>query len=58
MRVLARHDIEGTADGSRVTLVIYVTGPTAPLLGWIVARVSRRFLPQETAGLKRECERA
>jgi uncharacterized membrane protein len=57
MRVSGLHRIEAIAEGTRVTLAIEVTGPTAPLLGWIVRRVSRKFLPQEAAGLKRECER-
>ena len=57
LHVSARHDIEATSTGSRVTLSIDVTGPMAPLLGWIVMRVSRRFVPQEAAGLKAASER-
>lgn len=58
MHVLANHLIEATSNGSHVTLSIDVEGPTAWLLGWLVARASYRFLPQETAALKRESERA
>ena len=31
---------------------------TDVLLGWIVMRVSRKFLPMEAAALKQTCERA
>lgn len=58
MRVLALHLFEPTPTGTRVTLAIDIRGWTTPLLGWIVAGVSRRFLPQEAAGLRRECEGA
>ena len=57
MTVTAGHAIRPTPAGSRVTLSIDVSGPTAALLGWIVARVSRRFLPQEAAGLRAASER-
>jgi len=57
MHVTALHVLEPSATGTRVTLSIDVEGPTAFLLGWIVARVSRKFLPMETAALKQECER-
>ena len=57
MRVDAIHDLQPTATGTHVTLAIEVSGRTAPLLGWIVARVSRKFLPMEAAALKQECER-
>ena len=47
------------ADGSvRCGLSINVEGPMAFLLGWIVMRVSRKFLPMEAAALKQTCERA
>ncbi|MFA7250179.1 MAG: SRPBCC family protein, partial [Dehalococcoidia bacterium] len=58
MRVEGIHRLEPVATGTRVTLAVEVTGVTAPILGWIVARVSRRFIPQEAAALKGECERA
>ena len=38
MRVDAIHDLQPTAMGTHVTLAIEVSGLTAPLLGWIVAR--------------------
>jgi uncharacterized membrane protein len=59
MHVTALHVLRPTATGgTEVTLSIEVEGPTAFLLGWIVARVSRKFLPMEAAALKQECERA
>lgn len=57
MVVTARHVLAPTAGGTRVTLSIDVEGWGAPLFGWVVARVSRKFLPMEAAGLRQECER-
>ena len=54
MHVVALHRLEPTSTGTHVTLSIDVSGLTAPLLGWIVARVSRKFLPMEAAALKAE----
>ena len=56
MPVEAIHRMEPTATGTRVTLAIDVTGPTAPLLGRFVMRVSRQFVPQEAEALRRRCE--
>ena len=58
MHVTALHVLEPTATGTRVTLSIDVEGPMAFLLGWIVMRVSRKFLPMEADALKQTCERA
>ena len=58
MLTAANHVIEATPTGSHVVLSIDVGGPTAWLLGWIAARATRQFVPQETVALKRECERA
>ena len=58
MVVTALHRFEPTSNGTHVILSIDVDGPTTPLLGWIVARVSRKFLPMEAAALKRVCESA
>ncbi len=58
MHVVALHRLEATSTGTHVTLSIDVSGLTAPLLGGIVARVSRKFLPMEAAALKAECERS
>ena len=56
MCVVASHHIEPIPTGSRVTLSIDVTGLTALLFGWIVMRVSSRFVPQEAAGLRAAAE--
>ncbi|MGE3857915.1 MAG: SRPBCC family protein [Dehalococcoidia bacterium] len=58
MVVTARHVLADAGDATDVTLSIDVTGPATFLFGWIVARVSRKFLPMEAAGLRAECERA
>lgn len=58
MHVVAAHELQPTDAGTRVRLAIDVSGPTAPLLGWIVIRVSRKFLPMEAASLVAECTRA
>lgn len=58
MVVTARHDLQPIGSGTRVTLAIDIAGPMTALLGWIVVRVSRKFLPQEAAALTRESERA
>ena len=56
MRVTASHLLDATEGGTTVTLGIDISGPTRPLLGWLVRRASRKFLPQEAAALKLECE--
>ena len=57
MHVTALHVLKPTATGTHVTLSIDVEGPLAFLFGWIVMRVSRKFLPLEAAGLQAECTR-
>ena len=58
MRTVAGHALEPMAGGTRVTLSIDVSGPTVPLLGWLVMRATRKFVPLEAAGLKRRSEGA
>jgi len=58
MRVDAIHDIRPTETGTHVTLAIEIGGWTAPILGWIVARVSRKFLPMEAKALQERCTAA
>jgi carbon monoxide dehydrogenase subunit G len=54
--VLAGHVIEPDSAGARVTLSISTRGRMAPLLGWLIARMSRRNVDEEAAGLKRRSE--
>lgn len=57
MVVTATHLIEPRGQGTHLTLAIDIAGPTRVLFGWLVRRVSYKFLPQEAAALKVECER-
>lgn len=57
MTVTATHLIRPVAEGTHVTLAIDIAGPTRVLFGWLVRRVSYKFLPQEAAALKAEAER-
>ena len=54
--VQAGHVIEPDGAGSRVTLSISTRGRMAPLVGWLIARMSRRNVEEEAAGLKRRSE--
>lgn len=56
--VSAIHHLEPTPTGTRVTLAIEVSGPTKFLFGFLVNRVSKRFVPQEAIALKAWCERS
>ena len=56
MIVSATHHVEPRAGGARVALAVETTGLGALLLGWLVARTSRRNLPLDAAALKRAAE--
>jgi uncharacterized membrane protein len=47
-----------TERRSRVTLTLSQDGVLAPLLGLLYGRLSRRYVSQEAASLKRRCESA
>ncbi|MGE0192457.1 MAG: SRPBCC family protein [Planctomycetota bacterium] len=57
VRATARHEIEPTPEGSRVTLAVRFGG----LLGWLMGRPYRtltlQYLEMEAEGLKAESER-
>ena len=56
LSVTARHVVEATPDGSRVTLSIRFEGLLAPLVAWLTHRLNNRYLGLEGAGLKRRSE--
>ena len=56
VHTVAGHEIEPRNGGSHVTLWIEQTGFVATLLRLYIARVSKRNLPIESAGLKRAAE--
>ena len=56
MRVDAGHNVSPAGDGRRLELSIEISGPTAWLLGWLVTRKSRRFLPREALAAKAAAE--
>ena len=56
LRVDAGHCISPTGDGCRLELSVEISGPTAGLLGWMVTRKSRRFLPREALAAKAAAE--
>jgi carbon monoxide dehydrogenase subunit G len=54
--VVARHRIEATNAGSRVTLRIDFEGWLAPLFARLTRRLNERYLAMEAEGLKRRSE--
>jgi hypothetical protein len=58
VRVVARHSIEPTPAGSRVTLAIQFSGLLGTLVGWYTRDLNQRYLEIEAQGLKKESERA
>ena len=56
LSVTARHVVEATPDGSRVTLSIRFEGLLAPLVALLTHRLTNRYLGLEGAGLKRRGE--
>ena len=56
VRVLARHAVEPSGDGSRVTLTVQFGGALGNLLGRMTAGLNRRYIALEADGLKRRAE--
>lgn len=56
VRVLARHVIEPSGGGSRVTLSVQYSGLVGNLIGRLTASVNRRYIALEADGLKRRAE--
>lgn len=57
VRVTARHVVEATAGGSRVTLSIRYEGWFGTLLARFTHGLNERYLAMEATGLKDYCER-
>lgn len=53
---LARHRIEPTADGCRVTLTFEQTGRAAGVTGRLLGRLIRGYVATEAASIKRQAE--
>ena len=53
---VASHVIEPEGNGSKVTLLVDLSGPVATLFGWLIAGPSRENMRMEAEGLKRRSE--
>ena len=59
MKAVAAHEVRASVSGgSAVRLSLRQTGPLSWLLGFWLAKVSRRYVEMEAQGLKRRCEGA
>lgn len=56
LRVTAFHDIQPTANGSRVTLTLHYEGIIGRLLARMTGDITRRYLTFEAEGLKARSE--
>jgi hypothetical protein len=56
VRVTARHSVESTPTGSRVTLALHYHGLLGNLLAQMTRGITRRYLALEANGLKACCE--
>jgi uncharacterized membrane protein len=55
VRVTARHTVDASGTGSRVTLSILYEGLLSLLLAWWTRRLNERYLSMEANGLKAHC---
>ncbi len=53
---VARHRVEATSTGSRVTLSVEQTGLFAVLIGFWLKRISLKYVRMEAEGLKKRSE--
>jgi carbon monoxide dehydrogenase subunit G len=56
VHVVARHQVEPSGGGSRVTLSIQYSGLFGDLLGRLLSSINRRYIALEADGLKRRVE--
>jgi hypothetical protein len=56
VRVTARHCVEGTVNGSRVTLSLDFSGPLGSLCARLTRGLNERYLALEARGLKNRAE--
>lgn len=57
VRSTATHLVEPAPSGARATASIDQRGPLGPVVGVLTARLTRRYLNLEAAGLRRRSER-
>jgi uncharacterized protein YndB with AHSA1/START domain len=53
---VATHVIEPDANGSKVTLIVDLSGPVATLFGWFIGGPTKQNVEMEAEGLKRRSE--
>jgi uncharacterized protein YndB with AHSA1/START domain len=56
LRVVGRHTVEPTADGSRAVLDLELHGLFGGLWGRLTRGITERYIAYEAAGLKARCE--
>ena len=54
--ITASHAIADRGAGVTVTLSTDITGPMAPIVGAMTAKIGKRYVATEAEGLKRHCE--
>lgn len=52
VRVIAKHGVQGTPDGTRATLSLRFAGPFGWLVGLATSGLTRRYLALEAQGLR------
>lgn len=55
-RITAVHLFEPKGDGTSARLEVHITGAASGLLRMLVGRLTRSYVQQEAAALKRHCE--
>ena len=54
--IAASHVIASGDPGVTVTLSTDISGPVAPIIGALTAKIGKRYVAMEAEGLKRRCE--
>ncbi len=54
--IVASHVIAPGGPGVTVTLSTDISGPVAPIIGALTAKIGKRYVAMEADGLKRRCE--
>ncbi|HEX6973576.1 MAG TPA: SRPBCC family protein [Vicinamibacterales bacterium] len=56
LRVTGKHYVAAIPGGSRATLGLHMEGLFAPVLAWLTAGITERYIAMEAAGLKTRSE--
>jgi hypothetical protein len=56
VRVTGKHYVAPIAGGSRATLGLAIEGIFGPVLAWLTAGITERYIAMEAAGLKQRSE--